>query len=110
MASADKHLTGYATWTVPKAGMFVWVKVGTPSSLSHAVLFLSTPHRGQHSIVCWHHGVLQVLHLRGKGRAESEALFHELVKEDVLVVPGYAFDATGGAADPVRTFKHSHAL
>lgn len=31
MASADKHLTGYATWTVPKAGMFVWVKVGTPS-------------------------------------------------------------------------------
>lgn len=44
-----------------------------------------------------------MLHLRGKGRAESEALFHELVKEDVLVVPGYAFDATGGAADPVRT-------
>ena len=26
-AAAEKHLTGLATWSVPKGGMFLWIKV-----------------------------------------------------------------------------------
>jgi aspartate/methionine/tyrosine aminotransferase len=43
----------------------------------------------------------QIGYLRGKGKEETEALFHELAKQDVLVVPGYCFDCSG-KADPVR--------
>ena len=34
---------------------------------------------------------------------EAEALMASLLEEDVLMVPGYAFDATGGRAEPVST-------
>ena len=27
IAAAEKHLTGYAEWTVPSAGMFVWLRL-----------------------------------------------------------------------------------
>ncbi len=27
LAAADKHLGGLATWTSPKGGMFLWIKV-----------------------------------------------------------------------------------
>jgi DNA-binding transcriptional MocR family regulator len=27
LRAADKHLTGLAEWSVPTAGMFVWIKV-----------------------------------------------------------------------------------
>lgn len=44
----------------------------------------------------------QVKALAGKGQAEAQALLEGLIKEDVLMVPGFAFDATGGRAEPVR--------
>jgi hypothetical protein len=31
LRSAETHLTGLATWGVPKAGMFIWFKVSTMS-------------------------------------------------------------------------------
>ena len=40
--------------------------------------------------------------LAGKGKEEAQALLEGLIKEDVLMIPGFAFDATGGRAEPVR--------
>lgn len=40
--------------------------------------------------------------LAGKGKEEAQALLEGLIKEDVLLIPGFAFDATGGKAEPVR--------
>lgn len=42
--------------------------------------------------------------LAGKGKEEAQALLEGLIKEDVLMIPGFAFDATGGRAEPVRVF------
>lgn len=43
----------------------------------------------------------QVKALAGKGKEEAQALLEGLIKEDVLMIPGFAFDASGGKAEPV---------